>query len=298
MRKVLSSSSEVFHFWANKAQSEGRAGNVFFEGDYVYSYGKHFVIARHLPGGAVVFATRGYSSSTASHVSGARSAASHLRIVYCSDPARSAMSNMHHARAEIRNALDASERPRIHQATRDAHRARALRIAINANEYLAALPESERSGQEPIDTATLEAVRQGMIEVETAAERIRAEQAAARAADLSDSLAGWRAHRLVARTGLISIPPALRLSLDRAEIQTSHGASIPASFASRLWRSICEARRSAAAYKPSVAPMVGVYRLNRINADGSIVVGCHQIDFTEIEGIALELGFIQAATAS
>lgn len=48
MRKVLKSTDEVMHYWANKVQSEGRAGNVFFEGDKVYSYGRHFVIARAL----------------------------------------------------------------------------------------------------------------------------------------------------------------------------------------------------------------------------------------------------------
>lgn len=50
MRKTLSDRSEVAHYWANKVQPEGKAGNMFYVGDKIYSYGYHFCIARHVPG--------------------------------------------------------------------------------------------------------------------------------------------------------------------------------------------------------------------------------------------------------
>lgn len=44
MRKVFSSTSEVCHVFAQRTQKEGKAGNVFFKDDVIYSYGHHFPI--------------------------------------------------------------------------------------------------------------------------------------------------------------------------------------------------------------------------------------------------------------
>ncbi|QGH72876.1 MAG: hypothetical protein [Podoviridae sp. ctrTa16] len=71
MRKVLRNSAEVVYFWANQLQSEGRAGNIFFEGNAIYSYGHHYQIARIITdnnGKKVAFInSNGYSNSTAKH---------------------------------------------------------------------------------------------------------------------------------------------------------------------------------------------------------------------------------------
>jgi hypothetical protein len=281
MRTVLKSSDEVFHYWANKVQSEGRAGNVFFRDSRIFSYGAHFVIARHLPSDTVAFTERYYSPSTARHVSKARSAASHLRAVFCHDPAGDARANMAQARREICDALCASEKPRLRQATRDGHKARALRIAERANAYLEALPTDERAGQDPIDTSALESVRDALVANDAAIERIRAEQRIARQRQTDDDLTMWRARAVIASTRLREIPPALRLSEDGSIVQTSHGAEIPASDALHLWKLMSKGMRDVNLNFP-----LGVYRLTRINADGSIVVGCHTIAYSEIDRIA------------
>ncbi len=67
MRTVLSSHSEVAHFWANRIQSEVHSGNVFFEGDSIYSYGTHFELARRVKPHVVLFNPESYSSSTSKH---------------------------------------------------------------------------------------------------------------------------------------------------------------------------------------------------------------------------------------
>lgn len=46
MRTVLRHTNEVCHYWANQIQPEGRAGNVYFDGPRIYSYGRHFCMAR------------------------------------------------------------------------------------------------------------------------------------------------------------------------------------------------------------------------------------------------------------
>lgn len=299
MRKVLRSSDEVFHYWANKVQAYGESGNVFFKDDKVYSYGHHFCIARHLPSGLVAFTTRGYSPTTSRHISQARSAARHLTLVYCHNPDESARTNMNHARNAIRDALNAAEKPRIRQATRDDHRARALRIAEQANAYLAALPNEESQGVEPIDTSALEAVRTALVAADEAAQKIREEQQAARIAELQESLSQWRRGEIIIRTGLHNIPPALRLGyreryMDEPGhqiVETSHGAEIPVADALKLWPIIQRVRGGSKDYTPGEP--IGAYRLTQIRADGSIRVGCHDIAYSEIEGIARQLGLLE-----
>lgn len=78
---------EVAHYWANKVQSEGRAGNVFFYEETIYSYGHHFAIAKHYDNGLILFTNRGYSVSTSKHVSRTRQAIPYsANILYCHSP--------------------------------------------------------------------------------------------------------------------------------------------------------------------------------------------------------------------
>jgi hypothetical protein len=312
MRKILSNSSEVFHFWANKVQSEGRAGNVFFDSDKVYSYGSHFCIARHLPNGVVAFTTRSYSNSTAKHIYGAMRAANHIHKVYCNDPSESGFSNMRHAQQAIVEALNDAEKPRIRQLTRDKCKARALKIAEQANEYLHALPESERMGCTRFDTTGLEHIRVVMQEHEETQRRMAAEAAIERNREAAERLIAWRVDPTIYTNGFYALPVALRLrtgadqypndpagthwlQADKTVIQTSHGAEIPVSFASRLWAMI-EAVRSTGRAMENIGKPCGVYTLNTIRADGSIVVGCHDIPYAEIQRIAVLLGFVAEAT--
>ena len=74
MRKILSSHSEVAHYWANQKQPEGKSGNIFFVGDTIYSYGYHFPVAKIVSKTTILLTTASYSVSTAKHMSIIRSA--------------------------------------------------------------------------------------------------------------------------------------------------------------------------------------------------------------------------------
>ena len=71
MKKVFSSHSKLDHAWANESQNEGRASNMFFKGNIIYSYGHHYEIARFIDapnGQKVCFINQnGYSNSTTKH---------------------------------------------------------------------------------------------------------------------------------------------------------------------------------------------------------------------------------------
>lgn len=86
MKKVFSSSAQCIHVFAQQSQDEGHAGNVFFEGKTLYSYGRHFAIASFIDKKTVLFNKSTYSSTTSGHQSAARSALSQYNILYCYDP--------------------------------------------------------------------------------------------------------------------------------------------------------------------------------------------------------------------
>lgn len=73
MKRVLETSA-VAHAWMNKTQSDARnaGGNFYFEGDTIYSYGRHFEIAKHVTNDngdtAVLLTNRRYSNTTAKQV--------------------------------------------------------------------------------------------------------------------------------------------------------------------------------------------------------------------------------------
>ena len=78
--KHVFSTSEIPHLWFHQSQGNARngQGNLYFEGDTIYSYGKHFPIARHVltRNGmrAVLFTTETYSVTTSRHKSDVRQA--------------------------------------------------------------------------------------------------------------------------------------------------------------------------------------------------------------------------------
>ena len=76
--------SEIAQRFAD-GYERGNSGNMFIEGDTIYSYGYHFAIARRVCPGVLV-TTRTYSSTTAKHVSHVRHALRYHTVVRCYDP--------------------------------------------------------------------------------------------------------------------------------------------------------------------------------------------------------------------
>jgi hypothetical protein len=95
IRETFNGKDAVAHAWSRQDQERGReadktGGRIFFEGPTIYSYGHHFPIAtffqRKGAEKVVLFTTREYSPTTSAHISAARGAVSHHRIIYCQSP--------------------------------------------------------------------------------------------------------------------------------------------------------------------------------------------------------------------
>lgn len=126
--------------------------------------------------------------------------------------------------------------------------------------------------------------------ITAAAERIKATEAAAQSARIE----AWR------NGASVSVPrgdsPMLRLVGER--IETSWGADVPATVARNLWRLVCAARASRAAMIPDGAHRVGAFTLDRVEANGDLVIGCHTLTFAELQRMAVTLGYITETEAT
>jgi hypothetical protein len=86
---------DIAHEWAHDSDGKriGAAANVLYANSCIYSYGSHFMIARHVRNDdgerAVLFTERTYSQTTAKHISAVENAVSHLNLIFVPDPALS-----------------------------------------------------------------------------------------------------------------------------------------------------------------------------------------------------------------
>lgn len=107
MKTSFSSPSDVAHLWANQTQDNAKCSNVFFSGKNIYSYGYHFVIAKHaqnIQGEAcVLFTERTYSNTTAKHISVVRQASQHLIVISVPNPEYSPEQNFNAWLSEVQS---------------------------------------------------------------------------------------------------------------------------------------------------------------------------------------------------
>lgn len=292
MRRVVNS-QEVTHLWAHRRQDDARngTGSLYFSGDTIYSYGSHFPIARHLPNGAIAITTGSYSNTTAGHISLVRRAIpSYKTLIFVANPCMTADAG-DRARAEnaIANEL-ASAAKRRSKARREDDQASALSIAENFNAYAEAVGSAQRIDLAPIQACDLVALRKVIADREAAAAEARRLAEIEAGKRLAEKVESWRNFGDVDGWQIRNAPVALRIGLVSQTIETSRHANIPLADARRLWPVIQRCMAGERDYE--VGMELGGYRLTKIRRDGSIVVGCHDIAYSEIERIAKQLGLL------
>ena len=109
------SNGEVARRFAN-GYTSGSSQHVFIDGDCIYSYGRHFCIARRV-NGVVLLTTRTYSNSTAKHVGLVWRALKDSEVVECYDPDATNEVNMKHYDEEIAKLEEKVRRARTNKVT-------------------------------------------------------------------------------------------------------------------------------------------------------------------------------------
>lgn len=309
MRTVFTN-AELPHLWAYARQAHGRNGtqSFYFYGDTIYSYGKHFPIARRLRHDLFAVTTASYSITTTGHKRLARAAIpSWARVLWVDNPKMPADAADRQRSEAIALRFIQSASKRRSAELRQHDLAEAMRTADDFNAYAEAVGSAERITMmsDGVMAMSVEQLRLFASEVDLKREvdeRRREMEAAER---LSTQIERWkRGDTSVSSHEIRNAPVCLRLRhysaylatkvVEEVDVETSRGARIPASEAVKLWPLIQRAVRGQYDYEPGTE--LGGYRLVRIRRNGSIVIGCHDIAYPEIERIALQLGLTTPAT--
>lgn len=291
MKTVFSSHNECAHIWASQSQYEGRGSRVFFEGQVIYSYGRHFPVARFAPefGDVVLFTNRGYSNSTAKHKSLIRAAIpSRFAVVYCDDPTRNAEYNLGKWQKTV-DYLRLDFATKKHKITRGNLAVEIFKNCESAIIYCMALniPAPEWTNETNEEMTARDIVYELAKAREAKREAARVERERLLAIKSAANLAAWENGETVWHDGFHLHSTRLRIKDD--QIETSRGAKIPVSDALALWPLLCRARSTGKTIEAGLRSIrLGAYQFNSFDGK-TLIVGCHSIEWDQLAKMADQL---------
>lgn len=305
--KTVYPTSEIPHLWFHglgngQTSARNAAGNLYFEGPYeearIFSYGRHYEIARKVTnkrGTAVLFNLEGSTVTTEKQKGFVRQAIPNgTSLFYIPELTGNSVSNRMHVRSldsyakRIESALLRAARAKSSWAKESNHdSAKQLTEERNAyvvffglrNKALGPVPELDSKAVQQIKAREAQRIKQ--ISEETK------KRNAERAAKLAEDIELWKSGRL-AYGHFPNTPAMLRVSGD--EVETSLGARVPLSHAKRalvLVRAVVS--RGETWQTNGHTCHLGNYKLERIEADGTLRAGCHLIARDEWERVAPQI---------
>jgi hypothetical protein len=260
----MTTHDDVAHNWANQTGRKKRGYAMFYDGDTIYSWGRHFPMARIFRD-VVLFTDRSYSASTGKHKGIARRAIPESRRMFFV-PDVSAESKVQHKD----NYLSILSK-------RVAFLKRAVRARSRKGEYLLAARGLAEDAYEYSRFFKL-----GYKKVKDSPEFLKAVRDAA-AAELERQRAAMRADKEKIRAWLAGESdraPHTRIPYVRVRgdmIQTSWGVSVPLAGGMALFRLARQCFKRGRGFMPTKPHKIGGYVLGHINDAGTIRVGCHNI---------------------
>lgn len=280
MKTVFANHREVCHIWAQQKQSEGRASRIFFDGPVIFSYGRHFPMARFVDHHTVLMTTRGYSVSTAKHMSYVRQSLPNgiklfrVRDVLTADHA----SNAFHLVEDIKETRNKSIKAKSNKSylqhlvlSKVEHlREYVQHFSVKPSADVKALLNGDALSPE-----TLAAIERKLAEDRKAKVKETKEEKKA----LMERADKWKAGENV------SFPYQVHdifLRVKGDEIETSKGARIPLAIARRLWGRI---KGTDMVLAPVAGMSLGHYTVNSWDGE-TLRAGCHTIQRSEMERLA------------
>lgn len=291
-RQSFGSISDVIHRFANlderKFEAQGRAGNVYFEYGVLYSYGRHFAIAKYIEQKDklyVLFSTDSYSISTSSHQNQAKSALNHYTLVFVPSASNTPRENFDawkYQAKEILSKLAKAKKPMIYL---DQLEMLAAEVKTYTEIFKQKTPKELKRLLEVKDTDEYK---------EIAAKQQKAHDASVKRAEAKlkaehlENLEKWRKGegRYLARHGNFDY---LRFNAKENRIETSQAVQIPYTAAKRFFETLQTCRKNQD-FQPCIGAEIIGFELKEMTAE-FIRVGCHRIGFDEIDVIARQLNW-------
>ena len=321
--KTVFSNKMCAHVWAQQSQLGGRSDHMRFDGPTLYSYSTPIGF---IPNGAkyglvALLTSDSYSPTTSStHMPAASTAVRGRRVWSVPQLGVSATAcrdNLAYLQHEYTHEIESLMRVpcdsfrvseyrtsgEFEDAPSQAHRMlreMAADIAAFMRTFDVAGPvlTPDESAAKIIarrDRLMADPKRKAEREAREALNRARAAARAAKDyADSQEAIADWRAGRVVLQCVSDEHGGALlRVSMDATRVQTSWGAEVPVADARRVlsFYDYCREHGKVISDADDMpqSRKLGHFQLDKINADGSIVAGCHTINAPEIEGLRFGL---------
>jgi hypothetical protein len=296
MRTVFST-NELPHIWMSQSQDEGRVsgGHLYFEKETIYSYGRHFPIARILPKEKVIFLNnQSYSNTTSGHMSSVRMAIDNdYEVVGFSNPDLKGYSPgmfdyeisslqelaEKYPRARQRKESILSEFEGIQAGMKRIIEILKIKTKISKRDklWLNANPE---------ETLKIAEKEIELLKRERKANQKKAAEKKAKAQEQAYiDLEKWKAYDPeITSYNLSILSPKAFLRRKNDKVQTSQGATITLRTAEILFRMI-DAGKEIKGHR-----LDNMYVVKSIN--GSLEIGCHSIPKEEVYDFAKRMNWI------
>lgn len=280
----MTTHNQVAHNWAHQTGKARNNRQVFYDGPTIYSFGRHFPIARYLDPKTVLFTSKGYSQSTSGHKFLVERAIPPNVTVFKVNNVEARCTAQHLENYEVlikaaTVALDAAGRAR----TRSSHFVDTATALVNdANRYA-------RRFRLGVKRVTLKRLNGAFDTIQMRAEALRAEAELQRAKLARERTLAGRERLLQWCGGMDVSPPHTRVPYVRVKddtVETSWGACVPLPDALLAWGAMKAARTGKTI--PAVGK-VGDFAVQEVTAIG-IRVGCHFVPFKVAEFAAAKIG--------
>lgn len=290
MKTVFPNFDAIAHIFANKTQDVARTANGFVENEAIYSYGRHFMIAKHVTNEsgqrAVLFTTRGYSVTTSKHISVTKYACNHLNLIYCPYPEHTIAHsyNFENWIGEIESIsrnLDKAKKPEKYISQIEAI---AKRVNIYCDFFGCEndIPEKLKALMSITKKEEFAAyqIKKQVLELAQEAKRLK-EQTIKHKKQLKEFYAG-KLRTLNIRNGL----DYLRINKTSERIETTQGVEIPLKTAQKFYGWIMSRKKDCIDCGKKILDFE-VKELTKKH----LTVGCHKIEIKEINKIAKKLSW-------
>lgn len=286
--------SNCAHGWANQLSTEGHSSNLFFDGNIIFSYGRHFPIAI-LDHQRVFFTTRYYSRSTAKQKGRVLSAVSHLQIIYVPFlPNHFENVNEYFVNQNVDLWIEGLEKAFLQFSSKKG-KSEAVRTVRSIISQLEAFVQ--KLGLKP--SSKLRKVLRSplLIAINGHDQQMQLKATARAASRLIRQTASFASKLLEWRTGSLNLLNSydpedgeltyLRFNGKHNRIETSKAIKVPIDVAKRFYSYIINTLNSS---EVEVDYEILNFKVKLISKD-FVIVGCHKIPFSEIRSIASRLSW-------
>jgi hypothetical protein len=285
MKRVFGTAAEVAHLFAHQAQDDARCRNASFNGLRFKSYSTVVAMMHPREGKPTLtlFSASRYSMTTDKQLSQLSSALRGVTEVMYVTEVDVTYEYDHKQNRDwfLKKSIEVELKSRRARSNKD-------RLIAESNSYLASMRKYadyfDLVWEIPESITQAADVQLSILQSDLRAEKLREIE---RIEKQAEDLDKWMADPQFYYHGRFE---ELRLRVKDDEIQTTHGARIPLEDAKKYWPLLRRLHEAGRPYVPTnVEVKFGYYAMSYFKND-ILKVGCHEIPYSEIKRIAVQLG--------